>query len=351
MSPSICWILFAVTAQPATPKDVLIAYARAMETQNYKAMAGFILGGKTDFDYQQLVKHSPDFDSPCQKVLIQVGNIDYSGDTAVASYGIDYFYSKKGDPVHYDGKVKLVRDHGSWKIRNTTREIGFGYDIGIYASKLVYPEETLKHALNYFEPTRNHTEPTFKLGMARAKFLGKVLAQSAEMKGRYPYNGYWSTSEVGTTFYWPVGKSDELIMAISFAGPTYGCLTKWNLIGGRVQRVWQVDIYESKGPKLAKGGTLAKVMKIQEVPSKVPQDVIRTLSDSRPYAAYSAGHFFDYWCRVVLPDGSIRPVIDDHDPEPTMIQQYGPQASRHGFFITPHEVALMEKNPPIKALK
>lgn len=354
MSPSICWIFFAVTAQPATPKDVLIAYAKALETQNYKAIAGLVLGGKPEFDYSKLVRISPDFEWKPYKVRVQVRKIVYSENAARVSYDITYSSKKGVQSSLEDDAVTLILDSGSWKIRGKSGAVGWRHYIECYAYHFAHPEETLAQAIKYFEPTRNRTLPTIKLGMARAQFLSKVF----EVPDRPPYNfppfnGYsTSTFDQTTTIYWPVGKADELIFGISFAGPTYGYLTKWKLFEDRARRVWQVNVYKSKDQKLAKSGTLAKAMKIEWLPSKAPQEVISTLGDPRPYAAYIEEHFGDYFCWTILTDGSMRPVLKQtDDPYEILSRQNDAQAFRRGFFITPWEVALMEKSPPIKALK
>ena len=350
MTTPIHWIAFVaiLTAQPhATPKDVLNAYARALETQNYRAIAQLVLGGKPDFDYNNLAKLSPFFESPHNKVRIQVGKIVKVGDSVRVSYDATYAQKGVASYTYRDEAVTMVLDHGDWKIRGRTGPWDNAETIETYAYHFAHPEKTLEHALKYLEPTRNRTLATIKLGMARTRFLTMVFALPDRHATFPPYDGYSQSSlDQYTLTLWPVGVSDELIFVMLYPGQNKGGLfTKWKLVRGKAKRVWQVNVTGAKGSQLIQRGTLANHFHVEQLPAKVPSDLRKDFADSRPYAAYSQDHFGSYWCRVILADGTIRPPLDPQALE-VKFNQINNQADARGFFITPQEVAEIEKLNP-----
>jgi hypothetical protein len=121
-------------------------------------------------------------------------------------------------------------------------------------------------------------------------------------------------------------------------------LTRWVLAGSKLKRMWHIELPRGKGKAHRNGrGTLVNWIGSygKALPKNMPADMKKTLAMVRPYAAYQeAGAIARTTCWVIDQNGAETP--KDPDAYPQAIWQDSFQASKRGYFITPHEVKLLE---------
>ncbi|HTQ08709.1 MAG TPA: hypothetical protein VMI31_01420 [Fimbriimonadaceae bacterium] len=336
--------VFAGQNLPPSPEATVVAFAKAIEDHDFKAMAALVVRGNATFGYKELLGRDDRIKRIYAKVSVKTLDVSGTGIDAEWHGRVDHSYANGGGGGD-DERVRLKLDHGNWRIVPPFSQHWAGV-LAEYADLVARPDKIFAEREAALAPSRNRTERTIKLGMDRAKFFRQILSlpERGKPEDYPPYSGYKSMMMIEhTAVLWPIGRSDEVIFCMTYDGHPIA-LTCWRRSGEEPKRAWQARLPQgrSKSRKCVIG-TLARWLAREggRLPKRIPKDMARTLRAVRPYAAYQEiGAVSIFTCWVVLEDGSEKLGTAKHYTSDA-ITESDDQVRDEGFYITPGEVELL----------
>lgn len=340
-------LLLARQGSDASPVGTVLAFAKALQRHDFKAMAALVEGGQTGFDYSQILGEDQQLDQRYTRVTFKLHRVKITGNHAQVTGDLGFSTPDDRGGEQQGETVPLILENGTWKIVPNDHKGQAGHFIEEFANNLAHPEEILARQSQYLAPTRNLTATTLALGKARARFFQKILDISdRHNQDDPPYSGYKSMAMIEhTTMLWPLGRADEVIFF--FTGERASYLTGWRQIGGVPKRLWQVTLpyVHARRAKPARGA-LGRWLVDQKVglPARPSPELRKALAAVRPYAAYhETGAVAIFTCWVVFDGGDEKPEMASLSLR--SIRQDSYQAIARGFFITPDEVTRLAAVP------
>lgn len=303
----------AFSVSQGSPAGTLLAFAKTLERQDFKAAASMIAGGDKKFDYRRMRGNIPEFER--SKVQFRVTAVRANGDSAVVDF-VPVYDGSGGGAEH----VSMTRENGVWTLvpHDPIQAGTKGDEFESFLIDFVRPEATVVPIEQRPPVGRNLTPFTIRLGRDRAVLLQAIEKASEGHDsdgGDAPYSGYRVMSlDVGTSIMFPAGRGDEVFFSESAVGASAsGILTRWKVINGKARRLWQI---------------------------KEPAGLKKLMGVRHGYACYTeCSPIESYYCG--FSGGSEDPKSPTTDDP---ILQGTLQARSDGFFILPAEMLYVNKH-------